>query len=115
MDKTSSLTPSPIDFPETLPNKYDILFVDNMKSQYMASYNDVLDVVHPGNKNWNQLITQYSFGFTHLSQSIEYQLRNSITKEYHNRILVQNSSSNWTVVSTYTDNQLSDWFCHKSF
>lgn len=110
LSKNMALAPK---LPATLPTEHDILIFEGMKSDYFSSYVRVLEVVHPGNKAWNDLVATFAAGYDDLSPELQKHIRLSMlrfARQEHRRILVQNFYANWAEVP----NELAHWFCHKS-
>jgi hypothetical protein len=108
----SGLHASIQDIPASLALREDILMLQDMKSDYLASFAHVLEVVHPGNRKWHRRIESNSFGYNALSPSLKQMLRTSIlasTQQEQQRIMTKNRSGNWAEV----DQMTADWFCHE--
>ena len=100
------------DLPASLPRPQDILILNEMKSDYFASFSRVLDAVHPGNKAWSDMINQNAQGYHRLPIQLQKQLRSSLlqtVREEHRHIMVKNIEGNWAEV----DEMTADWLCHK--
>ncbi|KAG7363319.1 hypothetical protein IV203_026679 [Nitzschia inconspicua] len=99
---------------ETLPHRTDILLVPHYASSYMASYSHVIDVAHPGNKLWNDLVKSQADGYVMLppvlQQSLCTTLLESLTAD--RRFLEQGLDRLWYNV---TDHKQLTRFCHKEF
>lgn len=98
--------------PGTLPTRDDIMLFDDMQSEYLASYTQVLDHFHPGNRVWNDLVPQYTVGYTKLPSSMKRQLCKSMLNwslQQGRRVLVKNIYSNWAEADEGTQLR----FCHK--
>jgi hypothetical protein len=107
-----SLAQTP-DLPATLPTPNDVLILEGMQSEYLASFQQVLEVAHPGNKEWNERVAHYSTGYDRWTSQIQKQVCQSLLDElelHHQRILIQNKNSNWAEVTE----SRKQWFCHKS-
>ena len=100
------------DIPASLPLLQDVLILDEMKSDYFATFTRVLDVVHPGNKDWDEMLEHSSPGYDTLSPPLQQQLRASLlrtTRQEQRRIMMKNSEEEWAEV----DDRTAHWFCHK--
>ncbi|GKY91461.1 hypothetical protein MPSEU_000118400 [Mayamaea pseudoterrestris] len=109
--------PSPphyaLELPGTLPSNNDILIADDMQSEYMASYTEVLDVVHPGNKAWYSLIQHYTPGYDALAsqdQAEQCSLLVEWSRHQNSRMLVKNRQNQWAVATQ----AIALRFCHKA-
>jgi hypothetical protein len=100
--------------PSTLPHRTDVLLVPHYASNYMASYSHVIDVAHPGNKFWNDLVKEQAEGYMALSPALQKQfcgmLLESITAQ--RRILEQGLDRLW--YNVISQDQLRK-FCHTEF
>jgi hypothetical protein len=100
--------------PSTLPHRSDVLFVPHYASNYMASYSHVIDVAHPGNKFWNDLVSEMAKGYMDLSPTLQQlfceMLLESITAQ--RRFLEQGVDRLWYNVTSH--DQLRK-FCHTEF
>jgi hypothetical protein len=100
------------DIPASIPLNDDVLILNEMKSSYMASFTNVLEVVHPGNKYFNDLIDSSGKEYQTLSSDLQERLRTSIVDSLHGdqrRILTKNVGGNWAEV----DRNHAIWYCHK--
>ncbi|GAX10719.1 hypothetical protein FisN_14Lh235 [Fistulifera solaris] len=100
--------------PASIPSNDDVLILNEMKSSYMASFTDVLEVMHPGNKYFKDLIDASSKGYQSLPRNLQERLRTSIVDLLHDdqrRILTKNEEGNWAEV----DRNHAIWYCHKQF
>jgi hypothetical protein len=107
-----SLAQTP-DLPATLPTLNDVLILEGMQSEYLASFQHVLEVAHPGNNEWNEHVAYYSTGNHQWSSQLQKQVCQSLLGKLelrHQRILIQNKDSNWAEVTE----SRKQWFCHKS-
>jgi hypothetical protein len=87
----------------TLPNELDVLKVDRFQSSYLASYNRVLDLQHPGNRNYHQIVNFNSINYHNLPPSLQRDVASHIVSEcraiHLGRFLRQNSEAKWVVMS----------------
>jgi hypothetical protein len=100
------------DIPASIPLNDDVFILNEMKSSYMASFNDVLEVMHPGNKYFNDLIDASSKGYQSLPNILQERLRASIVDSLYGdqrRIMTKNEGGNWAEV----DRNHAIWYCHK--
>jgi hypothetical protein len=98
--------------PSTLPTTDDIMVFDDMQSEYMASYTRVLDVFHPGNKAFLEMVSQRSMGYDKLTPALQQQLRSDLlrwARQQARRVLVKNDENNWAVA----DDKHATRFVHK--
>ena len=98
--------------PGTLPNDQDVMVFDDMQSDYLASYSDILNHKHPGNKAWFVLMEYYSSGYETLTPAIQTNLCSALTEWSRlqgSRILVKNSQSQWSEAT----HELAVRFCYK--
>jgi hypothetical protein len=105
-----SLAPST---PATLINENDILILEGMQSKSMSSFTRVLEVFHPGNKEWNDLVQFFAPMYDQASQVLQHQICQrllQVTQQESRRILIKNNRFNWAVATP----ELSHLFCHKS-
>ena len=96
----------------TLPTREDIMIFDDMQSDYLASFNEVLEVFHPGNLAWASMLWNYSLGYDNLPSSLKAGLCLRIihwTQQQGRRILVKNSQNSWAEA----DPALQLRLCHK--
>lgn len=98
--------------PASLPLEQDILILNDMQSKYMASFSRVLEVAHPGNRAWNNVLDHSWKGYHQLPAPMQQTLRsfllNQAGKE-HQRIMTKNTFGNWAEVDT----DIADSYCHK--
>jgi hypothetical protein len=108
----SRLTLAP-SLPATLPNEDDTLILEGMQSEVMASFTRVLEVFHPGNKEWNDLVQFFAPGYDQVSQELQHQICRrmlQVTQQESRRILIKNDRFNWATATP----DISHLFCHKS-
>jgi hypothetical protein len=98
--------------PTTLPHRSDVLLVPHYASNYMASYSHVIDVAHPGNKFWHDLIREQAEGYAQLSPNLQHRfcgmLVDSITSQ--RRFLEQGVDRLWYNVTSHDRLRK---FCHR--
>jgi hypothetical protein len=86
----------------TLPNEMDVLIDTRYQSSYLASYNRLLDVQHPGNTEYHRLVDMNSVDYYNLPPSAQQDLTESIVNEMkaskHGRLLKQTEQSTWAVM-----------------
>lgn len=100
------------DLPGTNPTINDILILDDMRSDYLASLSTVLDTFQPGNKAFGHIIDDHCDGFKNLTSSLQEQLCSSIlrwNRQQGRRVLVKNNQFNWAVAESWR----ALWLCHK--
>ena len=61
--------------------KEDIFILNEMKSPYMESFQNVLDVANPGNRIWNRHVLERSRGFHRLPRELLISLCRDILQE----------------------------------
>lgn len=80
-----------------LPNKEDVMVFENMQSEYLASFVDVLEVFHPGNAELARIVPHFAKGYRHLSSELQERIRNAVQSCLPwSRLLVQNAYGDWT-------------------
>jgi hypothetical protein len=91
------------DQPGTLPNEMDVLKDARYQSSYLASYDHLLDVSHPGNQHYLRLVNKNSLNCHNLPLSAKQDLAKMILFEVKTtnfgRLLKQNEESKWVVMS----------------
>lgn len=100
------------DLPASLPLLQDVLILHDMQSEYMASFNRVLEVVHPGNRAWNAILDHNARGYHNLTIVLQEKLRSfilQVSRAQQRRIMIKNMDGNWAEVPIHYAN----WFCHK--
>lgn len=100
------------DLPGTNPTVKDILLLDDMRSDFLASWSTVLDSFNPGNRAFGKLVRDSSQGFTSLPQALQVNLCSSVlrwSREQGRRVLVKNKKLHWAVA----DISSAIRFCHK--
>jgi hypothetical protein len=98
--------------PATLPTANDILILEGMQSEAFRSYTRVLEVFHPGNKAWNDLVNHFAPCYDKMSLELQDAIRRrmlQVAQQDYRRILIQNDQSNWATAPP----KLSHIFCHK--
>jgi hypothetical protein len=101
-----------VSLPATLPEDRDIMIFEGMQSQSFHSYARVLEVSHPGNSMWNDLVSHFAPGYSQLSMTLQEQVRRKmlqIIEMDSRRILLQTGESAWASASP----EMRDVFCHK--
>jgi hypothetical protein len=86
----------------TLPSLPDALLETRYNSEYLGSYNHMLDVTHPGNRHFHELVKQNSVGYDKLSPSLQRHLSSSILDLQRlsgGRFLTQNEIGTWYEMS----------------
>ena len=85
----------------TLPTTSDVLLAGSYASDILATYSKVLDVSHPGNRAWKELVQMYGVGYTDLSPSLQTHLCQSVIMQVQQerRFLKQNTIRDWIVVT----------------
>jgi hypothetical protein len=98
--------------PGTIPHRNDVLLVPHYASTYMASYSHIIDVAHPGNKFWNDVVKDQAHGYASLSPHLQERFCASLTEwiTTERRFLEQGSDRIWYNV---TDQRQLMTFCHK--
>jgi hypothetical protein len=97
----------------TLPLESDVLISPHYASDYLASYTQLLDVKHSGNKNWKSLTRLHGRGYEQLSPALQNELALSVLQWVQatpSRFLIQNRKRKWTTV---TDDKALVQLCHK--
>jgi len=110
LPETMTLAPS---LPATLPTKEDVFVFEGMQSEYFGSFTRVLEVWHPGNKAWHNIVSRFSTGYSAMSPELQHQIQLSMwleARQQQRRILVKNNEGNWAEASP----EYSIWFCHKN-
>jgi hypothetical protein len=99
--------------PETLPHLQDVLIETRYNSDYLGSYNHILDVAHPGNKNFREMVRQHSNEYMGLSQPLKDQLASAMVNwvgQASGRLLAQKENGAWKVLSPKAGKKA----CHKA-
>ena len=110
LPETLALAPR---LPATLPTIQDVLILEGMQSEYLGSFTQVLEVAHPGNKSWHEIVGRYASGYSTMSPNLQQDIRFCVLRDARleqRRILIKNKYANWAEVTP----QHADWFCHKS-
>jgi hypothetical protein len=97
----------------TLPDDGDILIFEGMQSESLSSYTRVLEVFHPGNREWKDLVTHFSPSYNQMSPALQDTIRNQILRiinQESRRILIQSDDFNWAS----TTHEIRHNFAHKS-
>ena len=99
--------------PGTIPVDLDVLKGDRYSSPYLGSYNDMIQMTHPGNKIWSQVVSHYAQGFSVMPAEIQRdicaRIVHSANRVDYGRILTQNEIGNWAVMP----NDEAVRVCHK--
>lgn len=100
--------------PGTIPHRTDILLVPHYASNYMASYSHVIDVAHPGNKFWNDLVREQAGGYAALPPALQRRFCETLLESTtsQRRFLAQGLDRLWYNV---TDHKQLTSFCHTEF
>jgi len=100
------------ELPSTLPLVDDVLTPDDYQSEYLDSFNRILEYGHAGNKHWNDLLKGYSLGYNGLEPNLQEQLSSSAIKwarQQKIRILTKNHLNQWAQL----DEDRARRFAHK--
>jgi len=98
--------------PSTLPLVHDILTPNDYQSQYLDSFNRILDYGHTGNRQWNEMLQGYWIGYDTLPSKLQEQLSSNVvlwTRQQQRRILTKNHLNQWAEL----DEDGSTRFAHK--
>ena len=109
-NNTFTMAPS---LPATLPTDDDVLIWEGMQSKSLISFSSVLDIFHPGNREWNELVKQMSPAYERYSSTLQASVRLhmlSIIGKGLRRILIQTDQSDWGNATP----EIRQIFCHKS-
>ena len=84
----------------TVPDRDDILNVSHYKSDYMASYSQLMDVAHPGNTYWKSIVKGYAAPYDVLTRSMKKELCGMLVVEVttERRFLTQDAERFWTEI-----------------
>ena len=66
--------------PGTLPLEADVLIAPQYASDYLASYTELIDIIHPGNEYWVELIQDHVYGYRDLSPVLQKKISESIVR-----------------------------------
>jgi hypothetical protein len=95
--------PVQTELPGTLPYETDVLKDTRYQSSYLASYNKMLDINHPGNRLWLDLINRNSVDYHNLPEPVKKDLTKMVVFEMRTtnsgRILKQNEATKWTAMT----------------
>ena len=108
-NNTLAMAPS---LPATLPTDDDVLILEGMQSESFSSFSRVLDVFHPGNREWNDLLDQMSHGYDRLSSSLQAHIRHHILRTVEDeprRVLIQTDQIDWAKATP----EIRQFYCHK--
>ena len=95
--------------PATLPEDRDVMIFEGVQSE-TDSHVQVLQVAHPGNRNWNTLVRHFAQGYDRLSLALQAQIRRQLLdtiQQQSRRILIQNNHLNWAEASHEVRHRLS--------
>ena len=98
--------------PGTLPTRNDTLVLDDLQSDRFAIVTNILDVSHPGNAAWWDLVLPRSMGYHTLPESLQSDLCQSLLRWNHQRgrrVLIKNSQSQWAEAPPAASRR----WCHK--
>ena len=98
--------------PAVLPVEGDVLSLDDYQSPYMASYTRILEVAHPGNAAWKQLVDENARGYGQLPHPLQQQLRSSLlvwNQQMQSRLLTKNHQNQWAELPQ----KMAEGFVHK--
>eukprot|EP00538_Stauroneis_constricta_P000442 CAMPEP_0119555242 /NCGR_PEP_ID=MMETSP1352-20130426/7519_1 /TAXON_ID=265584 /ORGANISM="Stauroneis constricta, Strain CCMP1120" /LENGTH=935 /DNA_ID=CAMNT_0007601979 /DNA_START=28 /DNA_END=2835 /DNA_ORIENTATION=- len=86
--------------PATLPREDDILLTNHYASERFASFTRVVDVAHPGNRQWKELVKTYASGYGSLPTSMQVELSASIMRwgNETGRFLKPNAVRQWSEI-----------------
>jgi hypothetical protein len=97
----------------TLPLDEDILVLDEYQSDYLGSYTRVLEVAHPGNRAWNELVASSVSGYNQLPSIMQAQLCSNMvlwSRQSQRRILTKNFQGDWAQLHQ----EQAERFCHEA-
>ena len=107
---TLTMAPS---LPTTLPTDDDVFILEGMQAKSLSSFSRILDIFHPGNREWNDLVKQMSPAYDRHSStfqaSVRHHMLSKIEKESR-RILIQTNDFGWGNATS----DIRHMFCHKS-
>jgi len=98
--------------PGTNTSVKDVLLLDEMRSEYLASLSHVLDSFHPGSRAFGNQVRNHCAGFSNLTPALQEQLCSSIlrwNRQNGRRVLVKNQQNNWASAEQSRVRR----FCHK--
>jgi hypothetical protein len=99
--------------PGTLPLDQDILVLDDYQSDSLGSYTKVLEVSHPGNKAWNEMVSHHSLGYNRLPSRLQELLCTHIAlwvRQAQRRVLTKNVDDDWAELT----GEMAERFYHKA-
>lgn len=98
--------------PMTIPLKTDILITSAYAADELALYSLVVDVAHPGNRIWNELVLEHANSYSDLSQSLQLHLCQSMIAWMlpDRRFLTLNEFRQWQPI---TDGTVLAQFCQR--
>eukprot|EP00980_Cylindrotheca_fusiformis_P007570 scaffold1580_cov116-Cylindrotheca_fusiformis.AAC.5 len=100
--------------PMTLPLKTDILLTTAYAADELGMYSKVVDVSHPGNLLWNNLVHSYADYYDDLSPTLKLHLCQSMVAwmQSERRFLTSNEYRQWQPI---TDAAVLEQFCQREF
>ena len=94
-----------------LPLEQDVLLMDDMQSEYLASYTRLYDIAHPGNAAWREMVSKNAGGYSNWNNSMRRQLRDRLylwNRQKQSRILLKNHLNQWAEMTR----EMADEFVH---
>jgi hypothetical protein len=90
--------------PMTIPLKSDILMTTAYASDVLAMYSMVVDVAHPGNRIWKELVQTSASGYSNLSETLQLHLCQSMIAwmQPERRFLKPNQYRQWQEITETT-------------
>jgi hypothetical protein len=88
--------------PGTLPFRTDVLVETRYDSEYLYGYRYILDIAHPGNHKFEEILESNSAGYGTLPPSIKRDLCFDVLQwigQGRGRFLTQNEEGNWSKMS----------------
>jgi hypothetical protein len=88
--------------PGTLPFRTDVLVETKYDSEYLYGYNYILEIAHPGNREFKGMLVNYSAGYATLPPSVKRELCLDVVNwvgQGGGRFLTQNEEGNWSEMS----------------
>ena len=96
----------------TLPNDHDILVTTDYQGREMASFEDLLDHAHPGNRKWKKWTLAFSLNYQNLGR-LQYRLCSLLVREAYrdsSRFLHQDDARRWAKM----EDDEAEYYCHSS-
>ena len=86
--------------PAVLPVRQDILISKHYASKQLGAYSKILDLVHPGNKQFLQLLHESAIGYQHLPLAVQERLQDYVVSRTHitSRFLKQDPMRRWVEI-----------------